>query len=393
MNRHAALSVYLLTLGVFFTATSELVVSGILPQIAEDLTVSVASAGQLVTAFSLAFAIGTPIVTALTSRLDRRLVLTGSLLLFIAGCLASSFAPGYSFLLACRVILGVSAGVYLVTSFGTAARLVPPERLGRAIGTIIFGFSCSMILGVPIGITLTGWAGWRSIFLVLALAALGVAAAMLRLFPSSAGETPVPFRQQLKVLGSLVIGTGLLFSLFRESGGSILLTYLTSYLQDIYRMNPSGISLFMLVLGLFGAAGSRLGGYGVDRWGPMRIIVLGVALNAAALALLPLFSGSRGAGLALIVLLMLLMFMTGPAVQAYFIQQAPDSNGLVLSLNTSIIHLGLATGAGTGGWMINTASTVRFNPWLACLFVTAGLGAALWSFTLARKRTFSGSAI
>ncbi|WP_338043590.1 hypothetical protein [Paenibacillus hamazuiensis] len=80
------------------------------------------------------------------------------------------------------------------------------------------------------------------------------------------------------------------------------------------------------------------------------------------------------------------MFVAGPAVQTYFIQQAPQSANLVLSLNTSIIHLGLAAGAGAGGFMVSASSTVLYNPWLAGVIVTLGLGAALISFSLGKKR-------
>lgn len=124
MNR---LPIYLLALGVFFTATSELVVSGILQVIADDLSISISLAGQLITAYSLSFAIGTPILISLTARMGRRQVLVGSLTVFILGCLIS-FASGHiAMLMISRIILGVSSGVYLVTALSTAARIVPPR--------------------------------------------------------------------------------------------------------------------------------------------------------------------------------------------------------------------------------------------------------------------------
>ncbi|TNJ64173.1 MFS transporter [Paenibacillus hemerocallicola] len=383
MNR---LSIYVLALGVFLTATSELVVSGILPVIAEDLQISIALAGQLITAYSLAFAIGTPILVSLTSRIGRKKVMLGSLAVFIAGCFVSYGSATVSLLMASRIILGVSSGVYLVVTLGAVAKLVPAEKLGGAIGTIILGFSSAMVLGVPIGIAVAGWLSWQAIFLILGLFSLLVAFVIVRLLPETEGDAPVSFRQQFKVLGSVVVVTGFLLTFFRESGNSILFTYLTPFMKDVLLLNASHIGMIMLVFGIFGAIGSRLGGYGADRWGASRIITFGIIVQAAVLALLPVYAGSLPIGLGLIALNVFCMFATGPAIQTYFIQQAPHSSNLVLSLNTSIVHLGLAAGAGTGGAMANATSTVLYHPWMASFVVAIGLSAAMVSFSLGKRR-------
>ncbi|WP_025851874.1 MFS transporter [Paenibacillus ehimensis] len=379
------MSIYTLALGVFLTATSELVVSGILNVIADSLNISLALAGQLITVYSLAFAIGTPVVVSVTARLGRRKVLLGSLALFILGCLVAFGSSNIVILMASRVILGVSAGVYLVVALGVAAKLVPREKLGSAIGTIVLGFSSAMILGVPIGIAITNWLNWQSIFLILGLFSLGIAFVMLRLLPDLEGDAPVSFRQQFKVLGSVVVVSGLLLTFFRESGNSVLFTYLTPYIQDILHIKASNISIILLAFGIFGAIGSRLGGYGVDRWGAARIIAFSIAVHIAALAVLPFVSEVPGIGLALLAIIVLSMFANGPAIQSYFIQQAPESSNLVLSLNTSIVHLGLAAGAGTGGFMVNATSTLLFNPWVAGVILVLGLAAALVSFSRGKK--------
>ncbi|SFK76649.1 MFS transporter, DHA1 family, purine base/nucleoside efflux pump [Paenibacillus sp. 1_12] len=384
MNR---LTIYLLALGVFFTATSELVVTGILQVIADDFNISIALAGQLITVYSLSFALGTPLLISLTARMGRRKVLAGSLVVFILGCLISFGSAHIAVLMISRIILGVSSGVYLVSALGTAARIVRPDKLGSAIGTIILGFSSAMILGVPMGIAITIWLSWQAIFFILALFSVLITLMISRLLPDIEGEAPIPFQQQIKVLGSMVILSGLLFTFFRESGNSILFTYLIPYIQDILHVNYSRISIIMLVFGVIGAFGSRFGGYGVDRWGATRMITWSVVMYAAILALLPLFAGTLMIGLVLLSVMVLSMFISGPAIQTYFIQQAPQSSGLVLSINTSIVHLGLAAGAGTGGVLINTTSTVFYNPWMASFIVMLGLAAAFVSFLSGKKRS------
>ncbi|OPH54675.1 MFS transporter [Paenibacillus ferrarius] len=377
MNR---LTIYVLTIGVFLTATAELVVSGILAYIAEDLQISLALAGQLITAYSLSFAIGTPILVALTARIGRRKVLLGSLFVFIIGSLLSALSTTIVSLMITRAVLGMSAGVYFVTVFGAVARLVVPEKLGSAIGAIVLGFSTAMILGVPIGILISKWLNWQSIFIMLSVLSALIAFVIYRLVPEVEGDEPISFMKQFKVVGSFAIVSGLFITIFKESGSSIVFTYMTPFMQDVLEIKATAISLIMLVLGIVGAIGSRLGGYSVDKWGAARVITLSLIVQISAVALLPISAESRTLSLVFIGFIVLSMFVSGPAVQSYFIQQAPQSANLVLSLNTSIVHVGLAAGAGAGGYLLKSTSTLLYHPWLAGVVLLLGLAAAMISF-------------
>lgn len=129
--------IYILTIAVFFTATSELVVAGILNELADQIHVSIALAEQLITVYSLAFAIGTPVVVSLTARMGRKKLLLLAMLVFIFGNLVSFVSSSFSLLIVSRMILGASSGVLLVAAFSATAKMVPPEKIGSAIGTII----------------------------------------------------------------------------------------------------------------------------------------------------------------------------------------------------------------------------------------------------------------
>ncbi|MBB6671601.1 MFS transporter [Cohnella nanjingensis] len=378
MNRKL---LYLLTLGVFMTATSELIVAGILNAIAADMGVSVAMAGQLITAYSLAFAVGTPLVVSLTSRLARKKLLLGALAAFIIGSLVSFASANYAMLVAGRIILGVSAGVYLVATFGAVTKLVPAEKIGSAMGTVILGFSTAMVLGVPIGIGITNGLGWHAIFLLLAAITLLILLGMAYLLPNIEGDEPVPFRRQFSVLAGPLVIAGLLLTFFREGGTSIMYTYMTPYLQTILGMKPAGVAALMLIFGLVGAAASRFGGYAVDRWGTIRMIAISLAVPVASLALVPLFETTLSASIAALTVWIFASFMAAPAIQTYFVQQAPQSANLIMSFTTSVTHLGIAAGAGLGGAAVSASSTVLYNPWLAGGILALGLAVALvlWS--------------
>ncbi|MED1952694.1 MFS transporter [Brevibacillus centrosporus] len=372
---------YVLTLGIFLTATSELIVGGILPIMAEDLHISVALAGQLITAFSLAYAIGTPIAVALTSHLERKKVLLGALLVFILGCLLALWSPSFLILLGSRVVVGTSAGLFLVVSFGAVSRLVSPDKIGSSISTLILGFSAALVLGTPIGIAISNSMGWRVIFLFLAILGAVLLLVLIRLLPTMEGSPPVPFRSQLQLLLHPVLLLTFSFTLFRESGISMMNTYVSPYLVQVLHYSISETGLLMLVLGLIGVLGARLGGHAADKWGTRRIILFSIVVLAASFALLPLMVTSPIMGAALLGVAFGTLFFVSPSIQTYLIQLSPASADLLLSVHSSFIQLGLASGAAIGGLLIHTTATVAYNPWGAGLFLMIGLGFILVAFS------------
>ncbi|QRG69301.1 MFS transporter [Brevibacillus choshinensis] len=377
---------YLLTIGVFLTATSELIVGGILPIIADDLQLSVALAGQLITAFSLAYAIGTPIVVTLTSRMERKKLLIGSLLAFIFGCLFALWCSQFLVLIGSRILTGVSAGVFLVVSFSTVSRLVAPDKIGSAIGTLILGFSTAIVLGIPLGITLSGWMNWKLTFLLLAIAGFFLLLGLFRFLPRMEGSPPVSFKRQLQLLTHPILLLTFLFTYFRESGISILNSYVTPYLVEILHFGVSQTSVIMFIFGLFGIAGSRIGGHATDKWGSKRIIVFSMLVLVLALTLLPLVTVTPVVAIALLALMMGGLFFLSPAVQTSLIQLSPPSAELLLSVNTSFIQLGLASGAAIGGVLIHSTSTVAYNPWGSALSLVIGASLGLVSFALNKQQ-------
>ncbi|WP_020616202.1 MFS transporter [Paenibacillus daejeonensis] len=381
---------FLLTLGVFLTATSELIVTGVIGGIAADLNISLALAGQLVTVFSLSFAIGTPIVVSITSRWDRKTVLISAGVVFTIGCLTAWVSPSMDVLIASRIVLGISSGVFLVVSFGVVAKIMPPERLGHAVSMLILGFSSAMVIGIPIGIFIADWLSWREIFLFLCVSSAGTIYAIYRLLPAVGSEAPVPFLKQFKVFGRGIIITGLLITLFREWGNNVLFAYLIPFMQTILDLPPAYSSVTMLVLGIAGAAGARFGGYAVDRWGATSTMIGGLILHIGSIILMPLWTGSVFPGLVLIGLMVISMFTTGPAIQSFFIQQASGATGIVLSINTSFTHIGLAAGAATGGLLLQSSATLLYHPYLAGALVGLGLLAAIVGFLNQRNQRALG---
>ncbi|MGO4372708.1 MFS transporter, partial [Paenibacillus sp. MCAF20] len=169
--------IYMLAVISFLVGTSEFIIAGILDVVAEDAGVSVSAAGQLITVFSLAYAFGTPILMAATARVERRKLLIYALAVFAAGNAIAVLLPGFGFLLASRIVLALSTGVFVVTALTVAAKLAPPEKQGSAIATLVMGFSTALIIGVPIGRVAAAAYDWKLIFAGIGL--LGLVAILL----------------------------------------------------------------------------------------------------------------------------------------------------------------------------------------------------------------------
>ena len=177
-----------LLLGTFVTGSAELLTAGLLPPISPGLGVSVAAAGSLFSAYALGLAIGGPLLTAATIRLDRRPVLVGSMALFAIMVLAPAVLPHFGWFVATRLVAGALQGLFLAAAFTTATAVVSPERVGRALAVVIAGFSISTVLGLPLGVLVGSVLGWRGALLMVggfALVATGLLVAVIPSVPGS----------------------------------------------------------------------------------------------------------------------------------------------------------------------------------------------------------------
>ncbi|CAG7598152.1 Purine efflux pump PbuE [Paenibacillus solanacearum] len=380
-----AWKIYMLAAVSFLVGTSEYVIAGILDKVANDIGVSVSAAGQLITVFSLAYAFGTPVLMALTARLERRKLLLYALGLFAAGNLAALMLPGFASLIASRVILAMSTGVFVVTALTVASKLAEPGKQGGAIATLVMGFSTSLIVGVPIGRLVASAYDWKLIFGGIGL--LGIAAMFVIGFaiPRTEGEEPVPLRSQLALLKQTHIIVALLVTFFWIGGYAIAYTYISPFLLTVTGMSEQGVSASLFAFGIASLLGSKLGGFGTDRWGVRRTLIGGMLLHAAALVVLSLFATTPAAIVPLLMLWAFSAWSSGPTQQYYLLTLAPAASGIMLSLNTSVLQLAMAAGAGVGGVVVEQASLSSIT-WISAAGVAIAAGTAAWSFRLSRAR-------
>lgn len=383
--------IYLLALGAFFAGTAELVVVGIVDLIASDFHVSIGLAGQLVTVFSIAFAVGSPVVIALSARLDRKKLLLATLVFSILGNVIALVSDGMFLMMISRIVLGVTSGVFAVTAFTTAAGLASPGKQGSAIGNVHVGFSGSLVIGVPLGIFIARHWGWESIFGMLAISQALIFILMAKLLPRMPGKKDATLRSQAGIVKQPKIFGGLAISFLCVFGYSICYTYLSPYLQQCAHLDLSSISWILLLMGVCGTAGTRLGGYAADKWGASKTLLAVMSVHALILLLSPLLTASQAGTILMIVVWGLSAWATVPAVQCYLISLAPDSANMAVSINTSVFHLGLALGAAAGGIVIQQTGITHLG-WIGGVAVLLAIIAAVRSFAREKHSELSSAA-
>lgn len=351
--------IYILALVSFLVGTSEYVISGILDTISDTMGISVTSAGQLVTIFSFVYAIFTPILMALTAKVERQKLLVSALGIFVLGNVLSFVLPGYEFFVVARIIMALGAGMVVVTALDIAAKIAAPGKQASAIATVVMGFTASLIIGVPLGRIVAAEFGWRSVFGLLALAGLLAVVVLYAAIPRIKGDAPVPLSKQLAFLknGNVSLGLGITF--FWLGGYSIAYTYISPYLLDVAGLNEGMLSGVLLAFGIASLVGSKFGGFSTDKWGVFPTLTGGMVLHVAALLLLSITVAFTNSWLPIVGILVLWSFAawsSGPTQQFNLVRIEPNYSGIMLSLNQSMMQLSMAAGAGIGGIFIDQVS-------------------------------------
>ncbi|NOU86343.1 MFS transporter [Paenibacillus sp. LMG 31460] len=360
--------VYALALISFLVGTSNYIVSGILDRIAETLGTSVAAAGQLITVYSLAYAVGTPILMALTAKMDRLKLLLYSLGLFIAANLLTFVLSGFGFFIAARIITALGAGVVTVNALSIAAKMAPPGKQASAIANVTMGITASLIIGVPLGRMVASAFGWKAVFLSIAIVGGLAMLVIAAVIPRMQGDKPVSLIKQFALLKKPRVLVALAITFFWLGGYSLAYTYLSPFLLEVTHLNESLISAALFVFGVASLIGSKVGGYSADKRGIKYTLVSGMVLHVISLILLSLVGQSVIAVIAILILWSFAAWSSAPAQQFNLVSLVPESSGVMLSLNSSMMQLAMAVGAGIGGLIVNRVSLASIT-WFGVLGV------------------------
>jgi len=383
------IALYALMLSAFAIGTTEFVIVGLVPTIAQDLSVSLPSAGLLVSLYAAGVAVGAPVLTALTGRMNRKLVLLGLMALFIAGNLLAWQAPGYGSLITARILTGLAHGVFFSIGSTIATSLVSKDKEASAIAIMFTGLTVALVTGVPLGTWIGQNFGWRATFLVVsALGALALIGSAL-LVPSNLKQSvPATLGQQFKVLTHPRLLLVYLITILGYGGTFTAFTYLAPILQDVSGFGNNAVSLIMLVYGVSVAVGNIYGGKLADRMGPIRALTLIFSGLVAILLVLTLSSTHPVAAVLTVLIWGAFAFGNVPGLQVYVVQQAerfvPEAVDVASGLNIAAFNIGIALGSVVGGYVVE-GMALTDTAWIGAGFVILALVLTRLSGSLDRR--------
>ncbi|GAU67735.1 putative major facilitator superfamily transporter [Streptomyces sp. NBRC 110611] len=361
-----------LALGAFAVGTTEVVIAGLLPEIAGDLGVPLPTAGLLVSGYALGMVIGAPLLAVLGARAPRKRLLLWLVGLFIAASLLSAVAPGYGVLLAGRVLTALAGGAYVGTASVVAAGIVAPHRKAGAIAVVFMGLSIANVLGVPGGTALGQALGWRATFWAVTVIGVVLLVALALLVPFVPAEEGAGFRAELAVFRRGRVWRALAATAFGWAPFLTVLTYIAPILVDVTGFSERTVPLMLVLIGAGMVAGTPLAGRLADR--ALAPTLYG-ALTGVAVVSLALLAAvhSKPAAVVGFFLFGLVGAAVIPPLQTRVMATAQGADNLASAANISAFNIGNAGGPLLAGTALAAGGGYTAPLWIAALLGFAGL--------------------
>ncbi|MEA2922230.1 MAG: transporter, family, inner rane transport protein [Bradyrhizobium sp.] len=361
-----------LMLGNIVTGCSVLAPAGMLSELSSGLGVTIRDAGLLITFGAIVLCIGSPLSAWLTSRIERRTLLTATLGVLALTNAASAFAPDYTSLLLLRLAMLAIGALYTPQAAGTAALIVPPEKRGSTIAYIFLGWSLAAAVGLPLITFIASRYGWRAVYGSIGLAGcIGFLLLAWRL-PAGLVGAPVDLKTWADVGRNPMIVLLLFVTTLQMSGQFVVFTFMGPLLTKLTAAGPDAVALVFLLYGALGFIGIAIATRIVDCWGAYNtsllftvLMLTGVSGWALSAGIYPLMAGSVaiwGLGFA----------STNSMQQVRLVVAAPALASASVSLNTSVLYVGQAVGSAIGG-MLYAREMLHAAGYVAMGFVALAL--------------------
>lgn len=362
-----------LAIGAFGIGLTEFVIMGLLPEVATDFGVTEATAGWLISGYALAVVVGALGLTAATTRLPRKPVLLGLVVLFIAGNALTALAPDYTIAMIGRIIAALCHGAFFGIGSVVAAELVAPEKKARAIAIMFTGLTAANVFGVPFGTFLGQQFGWRSTFWVIS--AIGVVAfagiALLVTAPKPTGAR-VSLRSELRAFRSGQVWLSLVVTALAFGGMFGAFTYIAYTLTDVTGFADTAVPWLLVLFGVGLVAGNWIGGRLADR-SIDRTLLIFIAALVVVLVLFGFFAWSQPVTIGILVLMGAFGFGTVPGLQSRIMHYAGGAPTLASGANIGAFNVGNALGAWAGGLGISAGLGYTSPIWIGAAITASAL--------------------
>ncbi|MFF1876708.1 MFS transporter [Leifsonia sp. NPDC058230] len=375
-----------LALGGFGIGLTEFVIAGLLPEVAADFHVNEAAAGWLISGYALAVVVGALGLTAAVTRLPRKPVLLGLMVLFIGGNALSALAPTYEVMLSGRILAALCHGAFFGIGSVVAAGMVAPDKQARAIAIMFTGLTAANVLGVPFGTLLGQALGWRSTFWAITvigvIALIGVAVLVPR---TTQGATSNGLRHELTAFRSGQVWLSIAVTVLGFGGMFGAFTYIAYTLTDVSGFASAAVPWLLIVFGVGMFVGNALGGRFADRAldKSLVIILAGLAVVLAAFALV---AASPIATIAALLLMGFFGFATVAGLQTRVMMYADHAPTLASGANIAAFNLGNALGAWIGGLTITAGLGYTSPLWAGSLITVGAVVVMAFAAVTARRR-------
>ncbi|ENU60113.1 MFS transporter [Acinetobacter guillouiae] len=341
-----------LAIGAFAIGTTEFSPMGFLPQIAENLNISIPTAGMLITAYALGVMIGAPFMTLWFGRFPRRKALILAMIIFTIGNILAAIAPNYWGLMAARILTSLNHGVFFGIGSIVATSVVPKDKQASAVATMFMGLTIANIGGVPLATWVGQNIGWRMSFAAIALLGVITMLSLWKALPEDKASQRPDVKAELKVLTRLPVVLALLTTVMSAGAMFTLYTYIAPSLQNITHASPMFITLMLVLIGIGFSIGNHLGGKFADL-SLTKTLTSFLLLLMVSMLLFPILAQTQiGAALALIVW-GAAAFAVVPPLQMRVMSVAHEAPGLASSVNIGAFNLGNALGATAGGAVLS----------------------------------------
>lgn len=377
------LALLALTLGAFAIGTTEFIVVGLLPDIAADYTVSIPTAGLLVTGYALGVVAGAPVMTGLGTRVSRKRMLLGSLLLLIAGNLLSAVAPSFALMLTGRIVASLAHGAFFGIGAVVAGSLVAADRKAGAIAIMFTGLTAATVVGVPLGTLLGQQFGWRLTFALVAVIGVIGLVGVAALVPDQPAPRDARLRSEFSALANPQVLLAMAMTVLGFGGVFAAITYLAPMMTEVSGYAEGSVTWLLVLFGLGMFAGNLIGGRYADRH-LMPMLYISLGLLAAVLALFTVTAHSKPLAAVTVVLIGALGFAAVPPLQKRVLDQAAGAPTLASAINIGAFNLGNALAAWLGGLVISAGLGYTAPNWVGALLAASALGLAVVSARLER---------
>jgi predicted MFS family arabinose efflux permease len=389
-KKRSTFALLALAVSAFAIGTTEFISVGLLPLIAEDLNISVTTAGLTVSLYALGVTFGAPILTSVTSRMPRKTLLIWIMVIFILGNSLAASATSIEVLLIARVISAFSHGVFMSIGSTIAAELVTENQRASAISIMFTGLTVATVTGVPFGTFIGQQLGWRTAFIVIVAIGLIALIANSILVPSDLRKgKPTTIKDQFKLVTNHRLLLIFIITALGYGGTFVVFTYLSPILLNITGFKEDTVAIVLLVYGIAIAIGNMIGGK-LSNHNPIKALFYMFFIQSIILFILFFTVPYKIVGLIAIFLMGLMAFMNVPGLQVYVVMLAeryvPTAVDVASAINIAAFNAGIAIGSFLGGLVTNSIGIIH-TTWIGALMVLTAVLLTGYSHWLERKET------